>query len=245
LEEIEIRELKKVNVEGGTIIDGFPGLDLTSSIVSTYLIQALQLDQVACIDSEFFPPISMVYATKPKFPARIYASEGFRLVVFLAEFTPFPRIHRNIAKRILRWAREMRCEQIITIVGAISEEEEAEAKEPVIRGVGSTPQARRKLTDANVDLLEIGMIPGIPGVLLNEGRYASFDVMALLTTFAPEIQSFRSAAKIVEFLDRMLPWIKIDVKPLYRQAEEIENRLNELRKRVTPVQPPELQVPYA
>ena len=37
-------------------------------------------------------------------------------------------------------------------------------------GVGSTESARKKISDAGLKVLEHGTIPGIPGILLNEGN---------------------------------------------------------------------------
>ena len=42
------------------------------------------------------------------------------------------------------------------------------AKEEVI-GIGSTDSAREKIKEAGLKVLEHGTIPGIPGILLNEG----------------------------------------------------------------------------
>lgn len=71
---IEIRKFKDIDLKGATIIEGFPSVGLVGTIVATYLIDYLKLDQICAVDSEGFPPTSMIYVTKPKFPARIYAS---------------------------------------------------------------------------------------------------------------------------------------------------------------------------
>jgi len=84
----------------------------------------------------------------------------------------------------------------------------------------------------------VGMIAGVAGTLLNEGRWAEFDVICLVARARPEIPDARAAARIIETLDKLIPDMQVDVKPLYEEAERIEERLKLLRKQASPVQPP-------
>jgi predicted ATP-grasp superfamily ATP-dependent carboligase len=59
-EDIEIYELKKMDIRGATVIDGFPSVGLVSSIVANYLINTLNLTQIGMMDSMYFPTVSLV-----------------------------------------------------------------------------------------------------------------------------------------------------------------------------------------
>jgi predicted ATP-grasp superfamily ATP-dependent carboligase len=50
----------------------------------------------------------------------------------------------------------------------------------------------------------------------------------------------RAAAKIIEGIDRLIPSIKIDVKPLYEEAGRIENYLRTMREKSKPAAEPSL-----
>lgn len=234
---IEVREYKKVDLRGGTVIDGFPSVGLVSTIASNYILSSLGLDQVACLDSDYFPPLSMVYASKPKFPARIYAGEEQKLAVFVSEFSPMPALDRALAKTMFSWAREQNCSLIISSVGMPAEREVGEA-DLRVQGVGSTESSRARLDAAAIEPLEIGIIVGVPGTLLNEGRWANFDVIVLLTKAHPEIPDARAAAEIVRAIGKLLPTVKVDVEPLLEEAGRIEARLRTLRTQVKPVEAP-------
>jgi uncharacterized protein len=238
LAEIEIHEFKRMNLEGATVVDGFPSVGLVSSIVATSLISTLNLDQIAALDSKEFPPLSMVYETRPKFPARIYASEQLKLAVFLSEFTPEPHLDRSLATTILSWARENYCSLIVSPVGVPNGEDSKNllGQEPL--GVGSTDRARLRLSKAGIEPLRVGIIGGISGILLNEGRWSNFDVISLAVGAHKQFPDARAAAKIVQSLNKLQPEFKMDVKPLLDQAEEIENRLKVLRKQAAPVEIP-------
>jgi len=237
---IEIRPFKQMDLAGGVVVEGFPSVGLVTTIAATYLISSLDLDQIAAIDSPWFPPVSMVYAEKPKFPGRIYASVQHKITVFLSEFTPAPYLDRFIAKAILGWAREQKCSLVISPCGVPMLERRVPGRREKlsIHGVGTTERARQMLRDSGIHVLEFGAIPGISGALLNEGRWSDFDLIALLVEAYQGIPDAKAAAAVVEAIDQLLPQISLDVSPLYREAERIESRLKALRERAKPVEAP-------
>ncbi|MDI6859370.1 MAG: PAC2 family protein [Methanocellales archaeon] len=232
---IEVHKFKDISLRGATVIDGFPTIGLVSTITANYLIGALRLDQISALDSPDFPPVSMIYASKPKFPARIYADEKVKVVVFLSEFTPSPSLARPIANTILSWARENECSRIISPQGFPVAEYEGEKLE--VYGVGSNDHARDEMKKMHIKQLETGIITGVSSILLNEGRRIDFDVICLLAEVRPKIPDARAAAKVIEVIDRLLPTIRIDVKPLYEEAERIEEYIKTLRAQARPAEP--------
>jgi len=231
---IEIRKFKEMDLKGATIIEGFPSVGLVSTIVATYLIDYLKLDQICAVDSEEFPPTSMIYATKPKFPARIYANSEKKIGVFLAEFTPTPQLHRPIAKKFLAWCKEQQCTRIISTEGLPLEKLNIQNKEKSksnhVYGIGSTERARKQLHDAQIEQFNIGMIYGVGGVLLNEGRWDDFDVITLIIEAFPDIPDALAAAKIIEAIDALIPHLSIETKPLYEESKKVEQQVKALRK---------------
>jgi uncharacterized protein len=236
--EIEMKKFKDMDLKGGTILEGFPGIGIVGPIAATYLIDYLKMDQICALDSEDFPPTSMVYANKPKFPARIYANSEHKIALFLSEFTPSLELHRPIAKKLLEWAKEQQCKRFICMEGLPSEtggEPGGEGTREIdVFGVGSTDEARRELKKADIKNLETGIIFGVSGVLLNEGRWENFDVITLLAEAYAEMPDALAAAKILEALDKLMPNIKIDTKPLLEQSKKFEEHLKGLRKQVEP-----------
>lgn len=245
---IETRKFKDLDLEGGTIIEGFPGIGLVSTIGATYLIDSLKLDQVCALDSDDFPPTSMIYAAKPKFPARIYASSEHKIAVFLSEFTPSPALHRPIARKLLEWCREQRCRRIISTEGLPSTEVckhgKGEAREAKVFGIGSTDIARGELKEAGIEQLEVGIVYGVTGILLNEGRWQNFDVITLLAETCPHLPDAHATAKILGALDKLMPHLKIDIEPLQEQSKKFEDHLKTLRKQAEPGTPEPYKMMY-
>ena len=235
---MELREYKdkQLTLKGSTVLDGFPCVGLAGAIAASYLIWSLELDCIAVLDSANFPPLSMIYGKKPKFPARIHASPYHRVAVFTAEFTAPLSLDRTLAKTMLRWSRRNECSNLITTMGMFRVEEEP-AQEPQLIGVGSNETARARLEAAGIEQLDVGMVAGIPAVLLNEGKWEDFDVIALLVQVHPGVPDFRAGARVVQAVNRILPKMRLDIKPLLAQAEEIERRLKAMRSQARVIEP--------
>ncbi|EQD25770.1 protein containing DUF75, partial [mine drainage metagenome] len=53
-DQVKIYEIKRVDVEGAIVIDGFPSVGLVSSIVANYLIDTLEMEQIGIVESPAF-----------------------------------------------------------------------------------------------------------------------------------------------------------------------------------------------
>ncbi|RLF28334.1 MAG: proteasome assembly chaperone family protein, partial [Thermoplasmata archaeon] len=74
-----------------------------------------------------------------------------------------------------------------------------------------------------------GLISGMAGYLLLEGRKRGLDVMVLLADANPNLPDARAAARILEVLNLMLN-MGIELEPLLKEAQAIEAKLSEIKK---------------
>jgi len=240
---IDLYKFKDVDLKDGTVIVGHPSVGMISSIAISYLVDKLDLDQVAALDSDQFPPIALVFNNKPKCPARIYAREDLKIAAIVSEFVPSPLIVRPLARKILEWAEENGCKRIITLEGLVSSGD----GEIEIYHVNSLDKESEKMKKMRISAkpLNVGMITGVSAVLLNEGRRENFDVMCLLGEARPNIPDSEAAAKLVGVVDQIFPEIKIDVSPLLEDAKMLEERMKKLKQQAKPaVVPKEEAVMY-
>ncbi len=231
---VEVRTLKEVDLKGGTIVAAFPSVGLVSTISATYLIQMLPVDQVCALESEDFPSVSMIYAKKPKFPARVYASPGHKLAIFICEMPLPTRIHRPVAYALMEWAKKEGIKRIISLEGLPMEGDGPITEEPSVWGVGSTDHARAELDKHKIAQLETGMIAGVAGVLLNEGRWRNVDVIALLAEARQDLPDAHAAVSLVHALDELLEEVTVDLGPLQQQARQLEEFLQRLKQQAAP-----------
>ncbi len=228
--EITIREIKPIDIEGGYLIDGFPYAGLSNAIATESLTSTVDFELAGVIDSDLFPPISIVKDNVPTFPARIFVNSTLKVAVFASYLTPHESLHREMAKTMLNWANQHKCSLILS-----SSLIKPGATDPAIMGVGSTPEAKKKLNDAAIPILKDGTIPGIPGILLNEGFLSKTNVIVLLVKGHDPGPDFRSGAEICMALSKLVPGAACDLSTLLHEAEIIEKNLKQTQEEAAPV----------
>ena len=242
-DQVKIYEIKRVDVEGAIVIDGFPSVGLVSSIVANYLIDTLEMEQIGIVESPAFPTVSLVRNGNPQHPVRIYAGRppadragrgADKIVAFVSEFHPAPAIIHPLAHSILDWVQEQRCSLLVSPEGLSVEADPHRAKSRGTRlhdvkvyGVASTRKARELYIEPNMIPFAEGVITGIAGVLLNEGRRRGFDVLTFLAEAQADYPDARAAAKVIETVNPLVPLISLDTKPLREKAKQIEAEVRE------------------
>ena len=101
-----------------------------------------------------------------------------------------------------------------------------------VYGIASTKEARELINDTWIKSFSEGVISGVAGVLLNEGKRRGFSVISLLAETRTEFPDARAAAKVIEAMDDAILHIGIDVEPLYKEAEDIEMKIKMMRAQV-------------
>jgi len=246
-DQVRIYEIKRVDVEGAIVIDGFPSVGLVSSIVANYLIDTLEMEQIGIVESPAFPTVSLVRNGIPQHPVRIYAGHppadragrgADKLVAFVSEFHPAPTVIHPLATSILDWVQEQRCSLLVSPEGLAVEAAPGSSRpsrpprlnDVKVYGVASTRKARELYIEPNMIPFAEGVITGIAGVLLNEGRRRGFDVLTFLAEAQAEYPDARAAAKVIETINRILLRTPLDPVPLYAEAERIEQQLLSIQK---------------
>ena len=185
-QEIRIKETSSISVENGFIINGFPSTGLTSAIATELIINTSNFQLAATIDSDYFPPISIIKNGAPNYPTRIFVNNDLKAAIFSSYIVLDVSLHRNVARMMLNWASEKKCSTIISSITIRSDSQE-------IMGIASTGDARGKLVDSGIKIVENAAIPGIPGVLLNEGMTNAQNVIVLLVGSKSDAPDLRTA----------------------------------------------------
>lgn len=223
--KIRIRELKPISLEGGYLIDGFPSVGFTSAIATESMIHTSQFDLAGVIDSENFPAISIVKNGEPNFPTRIFVNNDLKVGVFLSYFTLDQSLHKVTAKTMLNWAKKHKIGLIVSSVAIKSSTEDEE-----VIGIGSTESARNKIKEAGLKVLDHGIIPGIPGILLNEGSISKQDVVVIIFHTDGNGPNFKSSAQLCMSMSKLIPRASCDIPSLQKEAEKAEIMIKETQE---------------
>jgi uncharacterized protein len=230
---IEIRKLKEINIEGGVVFDGFHGIGLTSTIAIGCFINSLKTELVGILDSPLFPPISVIYNTKPNFPARIYANEEKKLAFFVSEAILESSAYRQIAHTILKWSNYNKCKTVISVASREIEKEDRTKKEPSLYVISNSQIIMKELNNIGILPLKNGTVNGIPGVLLNESNWKNIDVVVFVVDIISGVPDFRAAANVAQVVSKIVPEAYCEIKPLIKEAENIENNLKMIRSQTS------------
>lgn len=114
------------------------------------------------------------------------------------------------------------------------ETDESEKRLACAYGIASTKKAKHMLEELGIPLFEEGVISGVAGVLLNEGKRRSWDVVSILAEAKPNFPDARASAQVIETLTKIIPALNIDVEPLYSEAELIEEKIKNMHKQAGP-----------
>lgn len=250
MRDIEIIEYKKLDLSDSMVVVAFPTVGMISSIAGSYIIDFLKLKEIGSVISRYFTPTAVVHNSNPSPPVRIYAGNKVcgpndsceQVVVIISEFMPPLEIIKPLADEIFNWSRKKYCKIITTLEGthAVGEKNE---KDFQVYGIGSTPKMKEFLKKYKIEQTQEGMITGVTGVLLYGGVIANRDVICLLSEAHQTYPDSRAAANLVKKLDIILPGIKIDPEPLYKEAKRIEANLRKFLKQSRPTAPALPQVP--
>ncbi|MFW6119903.1 MAG: proteasome assembly chaperone family protein [Petrotogales bacterium] len=250
-DDVEIIDFEDIDLQGATVIAGFPSIGLVSTIVANYSIDALGLKQVGALNSSHFPTLSVVHTGEPLSPVRIYAGSletGNKIVVFVSEFKPKPNLINALSNAIIDWVKKKKCKLLISPEGMVVEGKSSRDKssggEEIVDAyaIGSTETAREMLQSMDIPQFKNGIIAGVSGVMLNKGKQENIDVISILSEAHPNYPDARAAASAINVIAKIIG-VKINVVPLYDEAERIEKQLQKFHKQAKPVVSGASQIP--
>lgn len=246
----EIRDVTDIDLSGGTLIECFPSISALALITANIILESAgrhetwDFDQVAVGDSNQIPAICVVYYSKPKFPIRIYACPEIKVALLASEVPQYPPITREIGKKIFQWSKDKEIQRIVSVEGFKSDYTQSPRELPYrVFGVGTTESCRDFLREKHITPLDHGVIKGLSAVLLNEGWYNRSEVIVILGEVRQHYPEVRTAARVIEVLNHLIPSLKIGIEPILAQAEKIEQMALSMRDQAKTALESEVQRP--
>jgi uncharacterized protein len=242
MDDIEFIEYENVDLSNCLLIVAFPTVGLISSIAGHFIIDSLKLKEIGAIVSKDFMPATIIHNGKPSPPVRIYAGDKKcgpngtceQIAVIISEFMPPYNIIKPLADKILEWATKKGCHSIVSLEGTHAVDSKKKFK---VYGVSSNDTMKELLKKYKIEETLEGMITGVNGVMLYQGTLKKRDVLCLLSEANASFPDSRAAGNLLEKIDIMLPGIKIDPKPLYKEAKEIEKKIRQFMQQSKPTAP--------
>ncbi len=215
-----IMENDKEIQEVDALVAGFPGTGLIGGIASEQLINTLELEQVASIDCDKFPPTAVIFDGIPRRPVRFFAGEGFLLVK--SDMVISPDLAPSLSETILEFAMENNVEDAIIFDGIPKRDMDDEEGRKVW-GVLSSHAAETEAEELDVEIISRGAISGISSSLLVHAHEMELKAVGMLVEGNPNMPDPRSSAKL---LDKFADYrnIEIETETLIESAEQLEEQ---------------------
>lgn len=224
---IEIKLFKKIELDGCTFLEGFPGTGLVGPMSISYMVNKLQLEYVGYIKSDLFPPLVSIHKDTPMPPLRFYYSKKNSLLLLFAESGPSSeKSIYEISDAIYNFLKEKKIKKIISISGIPTQN----PNNFDVFAVASTKELSEKIQKLGLKPIGEGVAAGVSAVIMMNAAIDNIDDINILVQVNPQIIDPRYAEIAINSLNKLLN-MNIDVVELDKEAKMVEDKVKELLKK--------------
>ncbi len=199
---------------GVTVIEGFPSFGLVSTIALEFLLEHLETEMIGEFVYDEFSPSVAIHEGELVKPMSIWHDEAHDLVILHTTLN-IDGNEWDVAETILDLADDLEAEEIITVEGLSSTEEETQAY----------TFDNKALAEAGAEELDESILMGITAALL----LRSDDISPLFAGAHSNLPDGEAATEIVRILKSYLD-LDVDLEPLQEKTKEFEQKLEDLKQ---------------
>src|SRR5919202_1506142 len=233
------------------LIAGFPGPGLVGSISTSYIIDKLDMYQIACVESEHIAPGVIYVGGKLRHPFRLYSNNEGNVCVLVCEAPIMIQGMYSVLNTVMKWGLDNRVKEVIVLDGIAVEGLPDSKRTPMILSSdGKSADAANLLHDdgtisiANKNEQEgqnggpfyanTAFIGGIPGGLLSACLSNGIACKALLVLASSGIPDPEGAAILLESVAKTTndQTLKIDTQQLREQGAKVKRRMEEIMRSI-------------
>ncbi len=238
-----IQVKKKLN--SPILIAGFPGAGLVGSISTSYIINRLHMNQIACVESEFIVP-GVIYAEgKLRHPFRLYSNERGDVCVLVCEAPVMIQGIYSVLDAVMNWALHNRVKEVMVLDGIAVEGLPSSRSPIILSSDGKEADAANLIHDYNGDETKkevnvvdnagsiypsTAFVGGMAGGILSSCLSNSIPSKAILIYTARGIPDPEGAAILIESLGKITDntSLKIDTAELRKQGAALKTRMEKI-----------------
>jgi uncharacterized protein len=240
---------KKLN--SPILIAGFPGAGLVGSISTSYIINKLHMNQIACVESEFIVPGVIYTEGKLRHPFRLYSNKEGDICVLVCEAPIMVEGMYSVLDTFVKWALNNKVNEVMVLDGIAVEGLPDSKRMPIILSSDGREADAANLIDddnKNSDVTNkeeeeekkddkshsiypsTAFIGGISGGILSSCLSNGIASKALLISAARRIPDPEGAAIIIESLSKITnnESLKIDTQQLREQGASLKMRMEKI-----------------
>jgi len=236
----------EIKLDSPILIAGFPGPGLVGSISTSYIINRLHMEQIACVESEFIVP-GVIYAEgKLRHPFRLYSNEEGSVCVLVCEAPIMIQGMHSVLDTVTKWALNNKVKQVMVLDGIAAEGIPNLKRTPIIMSsdgeVADAASLIQDIEEPNDKEAQAGYdserniypttayIGGLAGGLLSSCLSNGLASKALFISSTRGIPDPEGAAILLESLDKITDnkSLEIDTQHLRKQGVALRARMEKI-----------------
>jgi uncharacterized protein len=238
----------KKKLDSPILIAGFPGPGLVGSISTSYIINKLDMNQIACVESQFIVP-GVIYAEgKLRHPFRVYSNAKGDVCVLVCEAPIMIEGMYSVLDAVINWALHNKVKEVMVLDGIAVEGLPDPKRNPIILSSDGRQADAANLiheNENNIDLKknknqeiadDISVYPttafvgGMAGGILSSCLSNGIASKAVLIYSPRGIPDPDGAAILIESVSKITEneSLKIDTQKLREQGASIRTRVEKI-----------------
>jgi len=227
--------LVEPKLERPVLIQGLPGLGYVGKIAVNYLVDELKPLRFAELYSTYLILADGSTGIQikedgtyflPKLEFYAYNQDKPNIIFLTGDTQPSTTGQYEVAANVLDLAQKYGCGRIIA-VGGFQTPVEREVGQ--VYAVSNRPDLWDEFEEMGVNMTRSGAITGACGVILGLADQRKLDSVGLLGATRGEYPDMHAAKGTVQVLSRMLG-LKVDLKKMDKEIEEMRSKLESLRR---------------
>jgi len=206
-----------------TIIEGFPGFGLIGTIAVEFLLEHLKTEKIGLIEMEEIPAMIAIHQNKVIEPVSLHYNKDYNLVLIHA-INIGNNASWKLASEIRELATILTAKEIISLEGVGSPTGESSK----VYYYSTDDKLNNKRFGDGANPLMEGIVVGVTGALL--AKHLPVPITALFSEAKSNLPDSKAASEIIKVLDSYLG-LKVDVKPLEKQAVSFEKKLKDIMEK--------------
>ncbi|HDN62637.1 MAG TPA: proteasome assembly chaperone family protein [Candidatus Bathyarchaeota archaeon] len=223
-----VRVVEKKSVpEGLNMLQGIPDVGLVGVIATSHIIFNLKMEEVAYIDSDLLPPLTVLYEGLPHSPIRIFGND--RLLALVSEIAIPANALRPVMKAIVDWIERKKVDKVFSL-GGIAAPNRQDIEKPKVYTVASNEETLKFLRERNMEVMERGFLVGPQALLLQYCAEKKIGAVALLAESFYNYPDPEAAAAVINALNQLIE-VPVNVQELLEKGEEIRLKMRDIMRR--------------
>lgn len=236
-----ITYLKQPHLNHPQLLVAWPGMGYVASKTISYLVDALEAERFAFINPDnYFTPTSVVVedsvASIPSLPASNFyfwknPYSGSDLILFIGDSQPAPALQIRMAREVISLAVKMGVFRTWTFAAAPAAIQHKD--DPRVWGVANCLALKDYLIEHGIDLLEMGHISGLNGLLLGievPGKIPGICLLGEIPYYTVNLENPRASMVILHLLEILLS-IRIDFLPIEEDIKNFDREITRIGKK--------------